>query len=259
MKASDFMEDFLNKIKIFLFNIWNVLKKKYKQFKNKEENNKTTKIFCLLFDRVSFTDTYNSAFVAGITLGCAGFLYLSVFNMALTVPLLAPILKIIAAFLFSYGLLDIIQNKRYLYTGCIGKAYLCNYSEWLHLFFCLIANVLALTTVGFLTPWLCPNLINIANGIIITKLSYSWLEVLLKSIGCGVFMYLAVNAKNNMMITLSVAGFILCGFEHCLADWFYFCVSNTFSFSMISFFIIAIIGNTIGANIIRLIKGEIGF
>lgn len=206
-----------------------------------------------------FPDTnvgiWESSAVAGITLGLAGFLYLSILSFNITFPIYTPFIKIIAAIAFSYGLLDIVLNKRCLYTGKIGATNLLSKENWLQLLLCLVTNLLFLSIIACIACILNPNLIMIANIVVETKLTQTWYQLLLNGIGCGIFMYLAVNSENKAMVMFSVAGFILCGFEHCLADWFYFCISS-YTISLVKFLII-LVGNTIGANLIRLIKGEL--
>lgn len=203
----------------------------------------------------SYIGIFQSSTVAGLTLGLAGFLYLSILSFSTAFPIYTPFIKIIAAIAFSYGLLDIVYNKRCLYTGKIGATNIYSKENWLQLLICLISNIIALSIVACCLNILNPNLILVANTIVETKLVQTWYQLLLNGIGCGIFMYLAVNAENKAMVMFSVVGFILCGFEHCLADWFYFCVSN-YTIPVVEFLII-LLGNTIGANLIRLIKGEL--
>lgn len=203
----------------------------------------------------TYVEIWQSSTVAGLTLGLAGFLFLSIQSFIPAFPILIPFIKIISAIAFSYGLLDIVLNKRCLYTGKIGATNILSKENWLQLLMCLVSNLFALSIVACCLVIINPNLILIANTVVETKLIQTWYQLLLSGIGCGIFMYLAVNSENKAMIMFSVAGFILCGFEHCLADWFYFCISNyTIPFGK---FLLILLGNTIGANLIRLIKGEL--
>ncbi len=58
------------------------------------------------------------------------------------------------------------------------------------------------------------------------KVSQSWMSSLFLSWGCGAMMYLAVNGwrktQNPVMVILPIMFFILCGFEHCIANFGYF-------------------------------------
>ena len=48
---------------------------------------------------------------------------------------------------------------------------------------------------------------------------------------CGMLMYIAVagfnSSRNFIFVFVPVATFILCGFNHCIADMFYFFVGMT--------------------------------
>lgn len=74
---------------------------------------------------------------------------------------------------------------------------------------------------------------------------------------CGLLMYIAVEGfartDNFVMIVFPVATFILCGFNHCIADMFYTMVGLS-DWSAINALICTTIGNVVGANIIPIYK-----
>ena len=77
---------------------------------------------------------------------------------------------------------------------------------------------------------------------------------------CGLLMYIAVTGfqktNNFIIVIMPVMFFILCGFNHCIADMFYtFLGSN--SWKGFLHLIPTTVGNVIGANIIpHIIKNE---
>ena len=76
---------------------------------------------------------------------------------------------------------------------------------------------------------------------------------MIKAIVCGIFMYTAVSCFRNSvpyMGPLCVAGFILFGGEHCIADLCYFIASGSFCYEMFPFFVVTLIGNSLGAILI---------
>ena len=92
-----------------------------------------------------------------------------------------------------------------------------------------------------------------AATLVATKLALPLGIVMVKAIICGMFMYTAVSCFRNSapyMVPLCVAGFILFGGEHCIADLCYFIASGSFYYQMFPFFIIALIGNSLGAILI---------
>jgi formate/nitrite transporter FocA (FNT family) len=81
---------------------------------------------------------------------------------------------------------------------------------------------------------------------------------------CGVLMYIAVDVFKNRKsedigkyigVFICVSVFILCKFEHCVADMIYFGMMNElslFSFKALKYIVIVTIGNGLGANLIPL-------
>ena len=71
-------------------------------------------------------------------------------------------------------------------------------------------------------------------------------------------MYIAVEgykvAGNPLMLFLCVASFILCGFEHCIADMFYFSAAGMWSPAAFFRILVITVGNTAGAVLIPLAK-----
>ena len=78
------------------------------------------------------------AIIAGMYIGIAGLVYLSLDN------------HIVGAFLFSFGLLVIVTRGYYLYTGKIG--YLLPYSKGylLTILKTLLGNIIGIAAVAFL-------------------------------------------------------------------------------------------------------------
>ena len=100
--------------------------------------------------------------------------------------------------------------------------------------------------------------ITITNG----KLSQTVLSAFIMAVFCGFIIYWAVeNFKTNNHETgkyigmlLMIPIFILCGFEHCVANMFYFFFSNTYTFKMLLYLVVITLGNTTGSIILRLLK-----
>ena len=92
------------------------------------------------------------------------------------------------------------------------------------------------------------------------KLEDSIVSIFILSICCGLLMYLAVNGykvvKDNigryLSVFLGVIVFILCGFEHSIANMYYFSVANMWTLKTCEYLLIMIIGNGIGGVLIPL-------
>ena len=51
-----------------------------------------------------------------------------------------------------------------------------------------------------------------------------------------------------------MAGFIICGFEHCVADMFYFALAGVYTGKSLIAILFIIIGNSIGGLFVPLIR-----
>lgn len=175
--------------------------------------------------------------LAGIMIGIGGIAYLSIGS------------KIIGALLFSFGLISIMYQKYNLFTGQVGyvhKKYSCY-----NLFITLIFNCVSVSIIGFIcSSWLRDEALYIVEN----KLLISPVEVFFRSIFCGIVIFLAVELfkkdKIGIWTPICIMLFILCGFEHCIADTFYFATSKMISWEVIQFILITIIGNSIGSILI---------
>ena len=75
--------------------------------------------------------------------------------------------------------------------------------------------------------------------------------VIINAFLCGVLMYIAVyiykEKKTIAGILFCVPTFIICGFEHVIADVYYFVAANVINKDSLIFLFIVLIGNTCGA------------
>ena len=91
-----------------------------------------------------------------------------------------------------------------------------------------------------------------------TKLNDSLLSMFILAIFCNLLIYIAVDGfKNNPHIAgkyiglfLGVVGFIYCGFEHSIADMFYFSVANLWSAESLLYILVVTAGNIVGGLLI---------
>lgn len=176
---------------------------------------------------------------AGLMIGIAGLVYLNV----------NPIW--VGSILFSIGLIIVCILEYNLYTGKIG--YIKSYKDIPKMFKYIIGNFIGVFLISLTTTVS-------SIDIVTAKLEIPYYLLLLKSIGCGFLMYIAVDIyKNNKSIVgilCCVPAFILAGFEHSIADMFYLCCSKMFELQYIPFIIIVLIGNAIGALLHKTIKNS---
>lgn len=170
--------------------------------------------------------------------------------------------KVIGASLFSIGLFGVLIYNLNLYTGKIG--YLItnfNLKYIKELIITLIGNLIGACGVGFILRYtriydkIYEKSLILAN----TKLNDNILSIFILSIFCGLLMYYAVNGFKKqtdfgkyLVVYLGVAVFILCGFEHCIANMYYFSVADIWSLKTLGYTGIMVLGNSIGSFIIPL-------
>lgn len=163
--------------------------------------------------------------------------------------------------LFAIGLMMIVVNGYNLYTGKIGYLINNGKSYLIELGITLIGNLIGTLGCGylFLLTRIGSKISNNAEVISYAKLNDTWYSILILSIFCGMLMYLAVNLYKELKdfgkyiaVFICVCVFILCGFEHCVANMFYFSVSNTWCLNAVGYLLIMILGNSIGSLIISI-------
>ena len=118
-----------------------------------------------------------------------------------------------------------------------------------------MANLLGVLTIFIIRRLdALPELVyECAEPLIVGRDTKLWYQHILGGIGCGFCIQIAVNnwkAKGEPWgVILPVAVFILCGFEHCVADAFYYCWSPFTWRHMLQIFEV-FCGNSIGAFIV---------
>ena len=185
--------------------------------------------------------------LAGIFIGLAGFVYLSVGGIA-------------GAFLFAFGLTCVVLYKLNLYTG---KAGVYSTKKIHELFFMFIMNAVGCGIIALLAS-LQINAINDNLGIIIdARQEAPLMKVFILSIGTGIIMEAAVQHSarvekpNFIPILLGVPTFILCGMPHSVADAFYYashCFTDYDGIWFLKPWGMSILGNYLGCNIPRIMK-----
>ena len=163
------------------------------------------------------------------------------------------------SFLFSIGLLTICMYQMNLYTGKVGYVLVNKVNYLIELLFSLLGNAAGTFLVGFFMRLTRQTSIIQKSQIVInTKMNDNILSILILSIFCGMLMYIAVNnyktSKNEIGkyigIFMCVMTFILSGFEHCVANMFYFFVANVFNLKVLLYLLVMVLGNSIGSIII---------
>ena len=187
-------------------------------------------------------DLFKKSFAAGIMISISTILFLLIEN------------KIIGAIFFSIGLFYICSYKMNLYTGKIG--YILQTKKIKEYFLIWCGNLLGTFCSASIFKIINPNIEKLAMNLISIKTQQNFINVFLSACFCGILMYLAVNNFNKknygiISIFLSVTVFILCGFEHSIADMGYIFLTSSFNLNLFFFILIVSFGNAIGAILIN--------
>lgn len=179
-----------------------------------------------------------SGVVAGTLIACAG--------AASTLAAAGSLL--IKALIFPFGLLLICYGGFQLFTGNIYKIGRDNTLS--------IDDKVGLLTVNYIANWLGAFLVSLLVKIpmestFLDKVSYGAGKLFFLGVACNILVCLGVKLfKTSPIATfIAVALFIACGFEHSIADMYYFaCLPFTFPYLWGSFAVLAIVtlGNIVG-------------
>ena len=168
--------------------------------------------------------------------------------------------KIIAAFLFASGLFTICMFEMNLFTGKI--AYIFENKNNPNCLVIWIGNLIGCFITSLPIRFAIPEIAQKAYKIAEIKLQNNLLTTICLSIFCGALMYFAVeNYKINkndfakiIGLFLNVMVFIICGFEHSIANMCYLILSIK-DYNMIlqaaTFIIIVSLANSFGAIMCR--------
>lgn len=190
-----------------------------------------------------------SALLAGLMIGVGGTVYLSVND------------PVIGSLLFAVGLFTILIYQMSLFTGKVGYLLENKPTYILDLIIIWIGNFIGIDTYCSALYRFRPELTAKATDMCNLKLTQTINQTLFLSIMCGLLMYIAVsNFKSNksdigkyLGVFICVSVFILCKFEHCIADMFYFEMMNglsILSLTVLKYIGIVTIGNSLGSILI---------
>ena len=149
----------------------------------------------------------------------------------------------IGPIIFAFGLLGVCYMGQNLFTGKCGFLFQDKINIF-YLLIILIINLAAGYVMGLIYSITDTELINTAvNKIATWDISLSFF---IKSVLCGIIMYIAVYMYKKgtpLGIIFGIPLFIFCGFQHCIANIITLGVARTFDLSIL----ICILGNFIGS------------
>lgn len=189
------------------------------------------------------------AIMAGAFIAMGGVVFLSLDN------------KIVGAFMFSLGLFAVCTLKYNLFTGKVGYLF-CNdvktYLPWCLMVWVgnlvgsiIVAELVRLTRVA-------PGIIEKSTKLVQVKADDTLISLFVLGIFCNIMVVHAVDQYLNnpheigkyLGIVMSIMVFILCGFEHCIADMFYIQMARMWNSQTIIVLIVITLGNVLGGILI---------
>ena len=190
--------------------------------------------------------------MAGIMIAIGGSVFLACYGDG------SVLNRAIGAFFFSIALLCICYKGYSLYTGKIGFIPEKHDGDaFAVLLLGLLGNLIATVGLGLAVRYAIPNICSVAEAICASKLTQSFGQTLIRGIFCGILMYLAVSIyrdkKTVVGILFCVPVFILAGFEHSIANMFYFAAAGRFSLDTVVYILVVVLGNTIGGMLLPLL------
>ncbi len=201
---------------------------------------------------MSYLKSFVSGILGGGCIALGGVAYLSLES------------TVLGALFFTVGLFTICTLGLNLFTGKVCYVFQRDRVYALNLPVIWLGNLAGTVIVGLLVQATRPgpHLVARAQSVCQAKLDDGWLSLFLLGMLCNIFIYIAVEGFNQnphqlgkyLSLFFGVMVFILCGYEHCVADMFYFTVAGVWSLDTLLRLLIITLGNAVGGVIFPLAR-----
>ena len=166
-----------------------------------------------------------SAILAGAVIAFGGTVFLSVEN------------TVVGSIFFTIGLFVVCTRGLHLFTGKV----------------CYVFD----NDMGYALAEKCTRLVSLsarAQGICELKLSEPLFGAFILAVFCNVMIYIGVEGYRSnphelgkyLALFFGVCVFILCGFEHCVANMYYFTMGGAWSGRAVLYLLVMTVGNAAG-------------
>ncbi|MBQ8176527.1 MAG: formate/nitrite transporter family protein [Oscillospiraceae bacterium] len=199
-----------------------------------------------------FVDVFLRAVMTGFAIGIGAVVSLCCDN------------KYLGAFLFGTGLFVILSFGFNLYTGKVGYAVEEKPRYILDVAVIWLGNLAGTAAMGamILCTRLADTVVPKAVEMCEAKLSDTPISIFILAIFCGMLMFIAADGYKKidssvgktLAIFLPVMVFILSGYEHCIANMFYYALAGAWTVKSTGYLIIMTLGNAVGGMFIPLVK-----
>ena len=185
-----------------------------------------------------------SSVLAGCCIGFGGVIYLLSEN------------KVLGSMFFAIGLLTICSYSLHLYTGKICYVFQNDKKFALQIPIVWLGNLVGTGIIAVICMMTRNEvkLYDAAQTLCDVKMADSYISLFMLGLFCNIMIYIAVEGHNKiplemgkyLSLFLGVMVFILCGFEHSVADMFYFWMCMNWSFDSVICLIVISMGNAVG-------------
>lgn len=199
-----------------------------------------------------YFDTFLYAIMGGICIALGATAYLCTEN------------NIVGAILFTVGLFTICSMNFNLYTGKVAYIPDNKPKYIIDVFFVWLGNFAGtiLTSLVLSFTRISNTIFQKASVMCNTKLNDNVFSVFILGAFCNLLIFIAVDGfKNNphqigkyLGLLFGVVAFIFCGFEHSVADMFYFTAGKAWSIHTLIWLIVISLGNALGGMLIPLFR-----
>lgn len=195
---------------------------------------------------------FMSGMLAGVCVAIGGTVFLSLDN------------KVLGAFLFTAGLFTICTQGLHLFTGKVCYVFEKDKSYALDIPFIWLGNLAG--TWGTARMMRCTRinaaLAEKATSLCEIKLEDSLISIFVLAVFCNILIYIAVEGFHNiphevgkyLALFFGVVVFILCGFEHCVANMYYFSAAGMWSSKTLLYLLVMTLGNAVGGVLFPLVR-----
>lgn len=156
-----------------------------------------------------------------------------------------------SAWVFPIGLFIVCSFGLNLFTGNVSFA---KHEDLPNLLIILVGNMVGAFIMGVLTRYFKPDLVNDTVVIAYNKIKEGYRLIPLAML-CNalIFVGVALYHQEDLLAVIRLFGlyfatgiFVVCGFEHCIANTFYFALARTNAYYAIPYLIINVLFNAVG-------------
>lgn len=171
--------------------------------------------------------------------------------------------KVVGALFFVMGLFVICTMGFSLFTGKVCYIFENDADYALNLLLIWLGNIIGAFIVGeALRATRIAVISEKAAAMCRMKLDDSLFSIFILAIFCNILIYVAVDGYRNnpheigkyISLFFGVTVFIICGFEHCVANMFYISLAKMWSAKALIFILVNSLGNAVGGVLLPLAK-----